>query len=99
VDQLGLLGEDFENTNDNFDEDFCLPPNESMGDSGEDNVTTTPRRRKEPNKSMIKYTRYMETFKTFTSSNFRNVVLSVNPLACLTPFKTWTFGFFVGNFK
>ncbi len=35
MDQLGLLGEDFENTNDNFDEYFCLPPNEGMGDSGE----------------------------------------------------------------
>jgi hypothetical protein len=46
VDQLGLLGKEFENTNDDLDEDFCLPPNEGMGDSGEDNVATTPRCRK-----------------------------------------------------
>ncbi len=54
VDQLGLLGEDFEDTNEDLDEDICLPPNEGVGDSGEDNVSTTHRCKKEPNKYMIK---------------------------------------------
>ncbi len=48
VDQLGLLGKEFENTNDNLDEDLCFPPNEGMGDSGEDNVATTPSVEKNP---------------------------------------------------